>query len=99
MTTDKLKCIITGCDLYFPDADKRAHGDLFSLGDVYIFNAVLKDGDALLLNADGLAAKYLEYNLYQRDYFERRGIFIIRKADAKLSPAAERHVATWSAAS
>ena len=99
MTTDKLKCIITGCDLYFPDANKRAHGDLFSLGDVYIFNAVLKDGETLTLEADGLADKFIQFDMYTRAYFERRGVFTIRKVDAELSPSAERHVTTWGAAS
>lgn len=92
------QCIITGCDLYFPDINKRAHGDLFALGSCYIFNAVLREGEAMLLDADGLADKYIEFNHMTIKYFERRGVFVVHKSAVKFSPAAERHVAVWSAA-
>lgn len=91
------QCIITGCDLYFPDINKRAHGDLFALDTCFIFNAVLRKGEAMLLDADGLADKWISFNQQTGRYFERRGVFVVHRSQVRFSPAAERHVGFWSA--
>jgi hypothetical protein len=85
-------CLITGCDLVSPlRPDTHYHGDLWELGDVYIFNAVESGGHGRLLIGKP-SAKHLATDLTTAEYFERRGVFVIPKSQAFLSPAAEEYI-------
>jgi len=86
------QCIITGCDILFPDINKRTHGDLFVLGSSYILNAIYQKGGPVLLETDNLADKYVEFNFHSNMYFERRGVFVIHKSKLKFSPAAQSYL-------
>lgn len=87
------RCIITGCELVIYGG-KWCHGDLHEVDGAFVFNACLQlDGstnwqygnfpgeDRLVLRVDG-------------DYFERRGVIVVAKADALLNARAAKYVAT-----
>lgn len=79
-------CIITGCDLVCGDFTQ--YGDLWEMGDVYIFNAVGEPsyedipGDKFLKIADS----------FRQNYFERRNVYVVCKSEADLSYAARQYV-------
>lgn len=80
-----MACLITGCALI--NGHAAAWGDLHDLGDVFIFNAVLKDLEPYWQSAEPfVAGKYLD--ITHADYFERRGVFVIPKHTAQLNQVA-----------
>lgn len=85
------KCVITGCDLTCSVWGTVYHGDLHEIGDTYIFNAVLFQGEALALNRE-VEDRHISLDLDGGDYFERRGVFIFHKSVCELSTAAKEYI-------
>ena len=84
------KCVITGCTLIF--GYQQQHGDLFELGDTWIFNACGEPQErALLLPEIGKHVAILDS--MHRNYFERRNVYVFSKNDAYLSPEAKKYIA------
>jgi len=85
-----VKCLITGCQLRGPEFIQR--GDLFELGECYVFNACgepqyvwgMRDlaPHAVVLSDPG-----------HQNYFERRNVYVFNKADARLTPEATAYIA------
>jgi hypothetical protein len=80
------KCLITGCYLYVENENKAVYGDLHQLGDVYVFNACLQDGETA----------WVPIKPYQNtkclvitgEYFERRGVIVVAVCDAEVNATA-----------
>ena len=91
------KCLITGCDLYAPDALQFVHGDLFELGSVFIFNAVTQAGGHTAWDSeiDNLDDRFIQIEFFASDHFERRGVFVIPKEHAQVSLAAAEYMRMW----
>ena len=88
MKQDTIECLITGCGLLTDQG--YAWGDLWGGGQCFVFNAVLNNGE---INWDtdpnpGARVVSIESGL---DYFERRGVVVIPKMNAKLNGPAK----TW----
>jgi hypothetical protein len=78
--------IITGCDLV--QGDEVLHGDLWELGDSYIFNAV---GD---FRSRPPSPRHIAlFSDNHLNYFERRNVFVFLKASAQLSFEAAAYLA------
>jgi hypothetical protein len=90
-----LRTIITGCALYDEAQGSSVWGDLWSLGEVYIFNAVLRpNGEAAWSYGEKPqeGTKYVTVNGAFDEYFERRGVFVLRKISSTLSLAAQEYL-------
>jgi hypothetical protein len=80
------ECIITGCSLFSPDlGNAHLNGDLFQLGDVYIFNA----NPQLVGPHDFAYVKAVTVSTY----FARRHIYVFHKTAAELNEAAKEYIA------
>ncbi|UOF77846.1 hypothetical protein [Bacteriophage sp.] len=89
------KCMITGCGLYFDDTQESFHGDLFSLGDSWVFNAVTgRDGEAMETSdwGDQHSGKKSLIARASLPHFERRGVFTFPKTSAHLNQAAKDYI-------
>jgi hypothetical protein len=83
------ECIITGADLIDTAHRCAVHGDLHRLGDALIFNACLNvDGEALWRALPPQS----DLVISARDFFERRGVIVIRAADAEWSREAAEYI-------
>jgi hypothetical protein len=79
-----IECLITGCELVFPNEGAAVHGDLHIVADkrgtCYVFNAVLDDGDArrtFKVNvAEMMAGTQRVISVDSSNAFERRGVFV-----------------------
>lgn len=87
------ECLITGCELYIPDERKWVHGDLHRISSVYVFNAVLMEGEAHWMYDTPLPkwAKILELDS-AAPYFERRGVIVVGILDAELNGHAKEYL-------
>lgn len=84
-----MTCLITGCALIDPDG-AAIWGDLYQLADCYVFNAVLRNGEASRsyeLRPDGRIITIVG------DFFERRGVFVIPLTCAVLNQVASLFIA------
>lgn len=90
------KCIITGVKVvpyptHYAMPDKGYAADLFELGDVYIINANMgsgeEDDDRLHDVAPSQRIIYLD-----GEHFQKRGVFVVHKNNARLNPVAEAYV-------
>lgn len=80
------ECIITGCSLFAPELDEcHVNGDLFALGDCYIFNA----------NPQMLGPRDYTYGKQVRvsAHFARRHVYVFAKSAAELNDAAKEYIA------
>lgn len=86
--------IITGCDLAVPGDHKAVHGDLWSLSDCYIFNAVLTEkGEAAWFPYDDYTISQLQNKKIitlkpNVNYFERRGVIVFLLAHGQYNTGA-----------
>lgn len=79
--------IITGCTLECGSFTQ--HGDLWELGDVYIFNATGEPSYGKVV----LTHKTLIINDQNHTtYFERRNVYVVNKEDATLNQAAQDYI-------
>ena len=89
----RLETIITGCALADELNERTVWGDLWIIGDVYIFNAVLdSNGDAAWQDGHSpntMKSLHIRLNV---DIFERRGVIVVQRKDALLNPVAEAYV-------
>lgn len=89
-----MKCLITGCALIREGDDAVVWGDLFEVGDTYVFNACLNHGEAAWQfypdNNVPLHIKSLTCD--DRQFFERRGVIVVAKANASLNQAAKDYI-------
>src|SRR4051812_44713600 len=90
-------CIITGCELRH--GDRCAWGDLFMIGEAWVFNAILDDdGQTMWQNVPPAAAwsgrRALLVKGIPRDevYFERRGVIVIQRQHGELNPDAQAYL-------
>lgn len=82
------RCIIIGCDIAYGTATQ--HGDLWEVGDCYIFNAVGEpdySGEALGKLSVAIRGSH------HLNYFERRNVLIFAKSEAHLSAEATAYIA------
>ena len=82
------QCIITGCSLR--TGFERWNGDLFELGDVYIFNANPNS------RHDASEPPFYSKELSVADCFERRAVFVVAKSAASLNDEALAYIEQWS---
>jgi hypothetical protein len=71
-----MTCLITGCALI--NGSSTVHGDLHEIGNVYIFNACLDNGEAAWRDID-VNISPRQIDITNSDYFERRGVFVTHK--------------------
>lgn len=91
------ECVITGADLVVFGEGKAVHGDLHTMGDVYIFNAVLDGGGDIAWKHGITAADFIETDckvvgVNSSHYFERRGVIVFSKTSATLNDAAFQYL-------
>ena len=92
MSEEILKIVnITGCDLVCEVHGTLFHGDLWTYGDMYIFNAVTSHGDALMMERP-VHPMHVLIDMTTRGYFERRGVFVMHKDMVTLSEAAKNYI-------
>lgn len=90
----KPHCIITGCGLYVSNENKYAHGDLHQVGDCYVFNACLSDGETFWWTpSNETPMSKIVVATDSNFYFERRGVIVFSVNSAILSGPARRHIA------
>jgi hypothetical protein len=88
------KCLITGCVLYVEDQNMCVRGDLYALGNTYIFNSCLNEDNATAWSY----RKYYENSDLDKvlvitgNYFEKRGVIVIDNCDAHLNSAANNYL-------
>ena len=87
-------CLITRCRLVV--AERSIRGDLHEMGNVFIFNAVLREGEAAWEPGAGRGWNSNEKIIDTRDYFERRGVFVILRSGAMLNQSARDYIAKWA---
>lgn len=89
------RCIITGCAFVDTAYGETAWGDLFEVGDTYVFNAAVTQGETLWERSlpRGDVKQLLTLPSFASPYFERRGVIVISKSDAKLNEVAREYVA------
>lgn len=92
-----MRTIITGCDLLVPSYSTKltAHGDLWQVGNVWVFNAVLGEDGEARWNIQP-RPRFLVTLGRETNYFERRGVFVFPQYAADLSPEATQHIEKWS---
>lgn len=89
MLANKPQCVVTGCTLRAPDFfDNHLNGDLFKLGDVYIFNG----------NPTELPPGQFEYEKQVTlpagaEYFHRRHVIVFHATEAIFNEAAMEYMA------
>lgn len=91
----RLETIITGCAFHDPQSGRWVWGDLWQLGDTYIFNAVLEKGEAAwVFGEPDPARKAISRNdgPYHSSMFDRRGVLVIHKSDTTLNQAAREYL-------
>lgn len=79
-------CICTGIILIEDDCAYR--GDLFQMGDTYIVNCV----DVAMPAIEATVAPEVRWIRPKNDYWTRKGVFVIKVADAELSHAANAYI-------
>lgn len=93
------RCLITGADLY--NGSEVIHGDLHSIGVVYVFNAVgNRNGEAAWQAGPSSREELTQFlmtfkglRIYpDTPVFERRGVIVIPMTSATLSPAAQKYL-------
>ena len=82
--------LITGCGLTINE-DFRVWGDLFEVGDCYVFNAC-GPGEGLAKPLRPEMKQLSVADSMYENYFERRNVFVIPKAEATLNQAALDYV-------
>ena len=88
-----MTCLITGADLYLGEG-MGFHGDLFEVGECYVFNAVMNTDKQypIMVTVDPKGARTLVVRRSVENLFEKRGIVVVPKSLAELSPEAEAYV-------
>ena len=90
-----LRCLITGADFCDVGENRWAHGDLFCLGENYIFNACLtSEGGADWTEGLPYAGSRALLCMDMEATFEKRGVLVASKAGCCLSAAA--HAYLWT---
>jgi len=84
------ECFITGCALYNHSNNSSAWGDLWHLGDMWIFNAIVNAKGEAILDYNNPHIKEEKKCLITSGqlFFSRRGVFVIPKLDASLNELA-----------
>lgn len=88
-----MTCLITGCALVTPLND-YAWGDLYQIGDIWVFNATRDNGETNWQHGVDLKAHanerqlILSAHLSEAHYFERRGVIVIGREWAQLNDVA-----------
>lgn len=92
------RCLITGCRLVDEGNGRSVWGDLHSCGTALVFNAVLTDGEAAW-EYDTNGEAELESAHEKRvglppsfPFFERRGVIVFDKYNARLNQLAQRYL-------
>jgi hypothetical protein len=85
-----MHCAITGCALVFHG--RWIAGDLFDAGDCWIFNGNYRVGSNRAEADWQVGAPYYEKQLWPEDYFEKRGVFVVRKSEANLNYEAIQYI-------
>ena len=93
-----MTCLITGCALTFENEAKSVWGDLHRIGDAYVFNAVLIDGEARWQYGPDAACPNVMKQLVVSSrcppdgIFERRGVIVVHHDWAELNRAAQDYL-------
>lgn len=90
----RLETIITGCALVDEYNERQVWGDLWTMGDVCIFNAVL-DSKGEAAWQDGYPPNTMKaIHVHPlSDVFNRRGVIVVRSEETHLNPVAEAYLA------
>lgn len=81
------KCLITGCTLLDDSQERWVHGDLHQVGDTYVFNTCMTEGESAW-QYRGAPADTGRILRTWGDYFERRGVIVVDAEDAALNKVA-----------
>lgn len=90
-----MRVLITGCGLFDQNAERWVWGDLWEVWDTYVFNAVLHEGQTSWSYGVPEALKtrnFLLINHEANNYFERRGVIVVPKLDARLNFTAMKYL-------
>ncbi len=90
MLANKPQCVITGCTIRMPDLPLHHHmnGDLFKLGDLYIFN-----GNPVELPPGQYEYKRTVTLPDGAEYFHRRHVVVFHASEATFNDAAVEYMA------
>ena len=83
-----IQCVITGCALVVA-GDGWVAGDLFDGGSSWVFCGNVSNNQPQWLP---IADLHYSKQLRPRDWFEKRGVFIIDKSEANLNEAALEYI-------
>jgi O-acetylhomoserine/O-acetylserine sulfhydrylase-like pyridoxal-dependent enzyme len=91
------RCIITGCDLVDITECRWVHGDLHTVGGVWVFNACLDSkGEAAWSGKIPPGSPYAKalhiWDNVVDSYFERRGVIVLNPAACRLNSAAQEYL-------
>ena len=88
-----MTCIITGADLYLGEG-MGFHGDLFEVGECYVFNAVMNTGGQypVMLTVDPKGPRTLVVHRSVDNLFEQRGVVVVPKNLATLTDEAAAYI-------
>ena len=87
-TPSYLQCVITGCSLFAPEfCGNHLNGDLFRLGDTYIFNA-----NQILMAPDEYAYPRQVTLGDEGTYFNKRYILVFRADQATFNDEAAEYM-------
>jgi hypothetical protein len=90
----RTRCIITGCQLRLEGSQDAVAGDLHVQGDSFIFNGNWRNGGTLWVKQSELHHYSKLITIWEgEDYFERRGLFVVRASRSLLNAAANRYTA------
>lgn len=86
----KPHCLITGCTLIFPNEDSWQSGDLYVIGDMYIFNAV-GERNYDMDSGDRIYTKEIRFSHFA-DWFEKRNVYVFPKYYGMLNEGARKYL-------
>ena len=88
-----MTCLITGADLYLGEG-MGFHGDLFEVGECYVFNAVMNTGGQypVMLTVVPNGPRTLVVHRSVDNLFEKRGVVVVPKGLAALTDEAEAYI-------
>lgn len=88
-----MTCLITGC-AFLPTQSAWVAGDLYEIGDTYVF---VGNYDAQTLQPKiNLGASFYTKTVTADSFLERRGVFVMEKKRATLSPEAVEYMKATS---
>jgi hypothetical protein len=89
-----MKCLITGCALIRESDEACLWGDLFEVGDCYVFNGTFFRQEPMwqYYPDNKIPSTLKTITVNGQYYFERRAVFVIEKGQATLNDQAALYI-------